>query len=134
MFSICRWLLDAGLVTSMTNITRRLLLSASKPSRNCSAGKIPLGKEINIEGRLFQVIGTVQKIKSVFGGGKDPNDNRVILPLKTFQNSASGDEATRYQRQGHVARRHAQGDGRDSRIAAATAAKLRSTSPTISQS
>jgi len=45
----------------------------------------PLGKEINIEGRLFQVIGTVQKIKSVFGGGKDPNDNRVIMPLQTFK-------------------------------------------------
>src|SRR5579872_2524318 len=45
----------------------------------------PLGKEINIEGRLFEVIGTVQKIKSVFGGGKDPNDNRVILPLRTFK-------------------------------------------------
>jgi len=45
----------------------------------------PLGKEINIEGQLFEVIGTVNKIKSVFGGGKDPNDNRVILPLKTFK-------------------------------------------------
>jgi putative ABC transport system permease protein len=45
----------------------------------------PLGKEINIEGRLFEVIGTVTKIKSVFGGGKDPNDNRVILPLRTFK-------------------------------------------------
>jgi len=45
----------------------------------------PLGKEVNIEGRLFVVIGTVQKIKSVFAGGKDPNDNRVILPLKTFK-------------------------------------------------
>jgi putative ABC transport system permease protein len=45
----------------------------------------PLGKEINIEGRLFEVIGTVTKIKSVFGGGKDPNDNRVIMPLKTFK-------------------------------------------------
>ena len=45
----------------------------------------PLGKEINIEGQLFRVIGTVKKIKSVFGGGKDPNDNRVILPLKTFK-------------------------------------------------
>jgi len=45
----------------------------------------PLGKEINIEGRLFQVVGTVTKIKSVFGGGKDPNDNRVIMPLKTFK-------------------------------------------------
>jgi putative ABC transport system permease protein len=45
----------------------------------------PLGKEINIEGRLFQVVGTIAKIKSVFGGGKDPNDNRVIMPLKTFK-------------------------------------------------
>jgi len=45
----------------------------------------PLGREVNIEGRLFQVIGTVEKIKSVFGGGKDPNDNRVIMPLQTFK-------------------------------------------------
>jgi putative ABC transport system permease protein len=45
----------------------------------------PLGKEVNVEGRLFAVIGTVQKIKSVFGGGKDPNDNRVFFPLRTFK-------------------------------------------------
>jgi putative ABC transport system permease protein len=45
----------------------------------------PLGKEINIEGRLFEVIGVVAKIKSVFGGGKDPNDNRVFFPLTTFK-------------------------------------------------
>ncbi|HTW59427.1 MAG TPA: ABC transporter permease [Terriglobales bacterium] len=45
----------------------------------------PLGKEVNIEGRLFVVIGTVSKIKSVFGGGKDPNDNRVFFPLRTFK-------------------------------------------------
>jgi putative ABC transport system permease protein len=45
----------------------------------------PLGKDINIEGQLFLVIGTVEKIKSVFGGGKDPNDNRVFFPLTTFK-------------------------------------------------
>ena len=45
----------------------------------------PLGKEVNVEGRLFEVIGTVKKIKSVFGGGKDPNDNRVFFPLRTFK-------------------------------------------------
>jgi putative ABC transport system permease protein len=45
----------------------------------------PLGKEINIEGRLFQVIGVLAKVKSVFGGGKDPNDNRVFFPLTTFK-------------------------------------------------
>jgi putative ABC transport system permease protein len=45
----------------------------------------PLGKEVNIEGRLFQVIGTVGKFKTVFGGGNDPNDNRVFFPLSTFR-------------------------------------------------
>ncbi|MGA8618312.1 MAG: ABC transporter permease [Candidatus Sulfotelmatobacter sp.] len=45
----------------------------------------PLGKEINIEGRLFEVIGVLAKLKSVFGGGKDPNDNRVFFPLSTFK-------------------------------------------------
>jgi putative ABC transport system permease protein len=45
----------------------------------------PLGKEVTVEGRLFQVIGTVAKIQSVFNQGKDPIDNRVIFPLKTFK-------------------------------------------------
>ncbi|MGA2022001.1 MAG: ABC transporter permease [Candidatus Sulfotelmatobacter sp.] len=45
----------------------------------------PLGKEINIEGELFDVIGVIAKVKSVFGGGKDPNDNRVFFPITTFK-------------------------------------------------
>ncbi|MGA9392104.1 MAG: ABC transporter permease [Candidatus Sulfotelmatobacter sp.] len=45
----------------------------------------PLGKEINIEGRLFVVIGVLAKVKSVFAGGKDPNDNKVLFPLTTFR-------------------------------------------------
>ncbi|MGA7908107.1 MAG: ABC transporter permease [Candidatus Sulfotelmatobacter sp.] len=44
-----------------------------------------LGHEINIDGRLFTVIGEMEKIKSVFGGGKDPNDNRIFFPLSTFK-------------------------------------------------
>ena len=45
----------------------------------------PLGKEINIEGQLFEVIGVVAKVKSVFAGGKDPNDNKVFFPLTTLR-------------------------------------------------
>ncbi len=45
----------------------------------------PLGREINIEGRLFEVIGVMAKLKSVFGGGKNPSDNRIIFPLTTFR-------------------------------------------------
>ena len=45
----------------------------------------PLGKEINIEGQLFEVIGVFARIKSVFGGGKNPDDNRIFFPLTTFR-------------------------------------------------
>ena len=45
----------------------------------------PLGKEINIEGQLFEVIGEIEKVKSAFGGGKNPDDNKVYFPLATFR-------------------------------------------------
>jgi putative ABC transport system permease protein len=45
----------------------------------------PLGKEINIEGRLYTVIGVAEQRKSVFSGGKNPEDNIVYFPLTTFR-------------------------------------------------
>ena len=43
-----------------------------------------VGKEINIDGQLFTVIGVAEKRKSAFGGGKNPEDNLVFFPLSTF--------------------------------------------------
>jgi len=43
-----------------------------------------LGKQINIEGQLFEVIGVAKVEKSAFGGGKNPDDNKVYFPLSTF--------------------------------------------------
>lgn len=44
-----------------------------------------LGKEINIDGELFTVVGIAEKRKSAFGGGKNPEDNIVLFPLSTFR-------------------------------------------------
>jgi putative ABC transport system permease protein len=44
-----------------------------------------LGKEVEIEGDVFTVIGVLAKQKQVFGGGKNPNDNSAHFPLFTFR-------------------------------------------------
>ena len=44
----------------------------------------PIGKVINVAGRDFTVVGVFEKQKSAFGGGKNPEDSYVSLPITTF--------------------------------------------------
>lgn len=43
-----------------------------------------LGKELNIEGELFTVIGVLEHRKSPFTNGKNPDDNLILFPYSTF--------------------------------------------------
>jgi putative ABC transport system permease protein len=45
----------------------------------------PIGKEIEIEGDVFTVVGVLAKQKQIFGGGKNPDDNSAHFPLFTFR-------------------------------------------------
>ena len=43
-----------------------------------------IGKEISVEGMAFTVVGVQEKEKTAFGGGKNPDDNMVHMPITTF--------------------------------------------------
>ncbi len=44
----------------------------------------PIGKDITVEGLTFTVVGTLEKKKDAFGGGKNPNDSFCYFPITTF--------------------------------------------------
>jgi len=62
-----------------------VIVIGSDTAEELFAGEDALGKEINIEGELFTVIGVAARRKTVFGGGKNPDDNIVIFPFSTFK-------------------------------------------------
>ena len=45
----------------------------------------PIGKDVNIGGKLYTVVGVIQKRKAVFSAGANPADNVAIFPMNTFR-------------------------------------------------
>jgi putative ABC transport system permease protein len=43
-----------------------------------------IGKEVEIDGDMFTVIGVADKLKEAFGGGTNPEDNKALFPFNTF--------------------------------------------------
>jgi putative ABC transport system permease protein len=64
---------------------KEVVLLGSDTAEELFGNQSPLGKEVNIEGQLFTVIGVAKRVKSVFGGGKNPEDNKAFFPLSTIK-------------------------------------------------
>src|SRR5467141_591824 len=79
--------LDSGRWFSDIDEERRAptIIIGHDTARELFPTEAPLGKELDIEGQLFTVIGVAKIRKSVFAGGKNPDDNIVFFPLSTFR-------------------------------------------------
>ena len=47
-------------------------------------GQSAIGKEVEVGGLIFTVVGVLEKQKQAFGGGKNPQDNKAFFPITTF--------------------------------------------------
>jgi putative ABC transport system permease protein len=47
-------------------------------------GQSAVGKEVEVGGVIFTVVGVLEKQKQAFGGGKNPQDNKAFFPITTF--------------------------------------------------
>jgi putative ABC transport system permease protein len=79
--------LDSGRWFSETDDERHsaVIVLGHETKEQLFPAEDPLGKEINIEGQLFTVIGVFQPVKDAFGGGRNPEDNRIFFPLSVFR-------------------------------------------------
>lgn len=48
-------------------------------------GQDPVGQEVQVEGRLFTVIGVLQPQKQALGNGENPQDNEVLVPFSVIR-------------------------------------------------
>ena len=80
------WILTAGRVYTEDESTRRanVVVIGHDSAEDLFGRENPIGKEVNIDGELFAVIGVLDKQKRAFGSGKNPDDNSAYMPLSTF--------------------------------------------------
>jgi putative ABC transport system permease protein len=64
---------------------RPVVLLGAETARTLFEGRTSVGREINIEGRLFEVIGVMEPRKNALGSGSNPEDNMVMFPLSTLR-------------------------------------------------
>jgi putative ABC transport system permease protein len=79
-------LMQEGRWFSQVDEERRspVIVLGSETAKTLFDERSALGREINIEGQLFEVVGVAAPRKTVLGSGSNPEDNIVFFPLSTF--------------------------------------------------
>jgi putative ABC transport system permease protein len=62
----------------------RVTILGSDTAEELFPGQSAVGKEVQVAGMVFTVIGVLEPQKQAFGGGKNPQDNKAIFPITTF--------------------------------------------------
>jgi putative ABC transport system permease protein len=79
--------LDEGRYFTQMDDDRRanVVVLGRDPADQLFGNESAVGKEVEIEGDVFTVVGVMTKRKSIIGGGKNPDDNTAYFPLSTFK-------------------------------------------------
>ena len=63
----------------------KVAVLGSDAAEDLFPGESPLGKDVDVHGTIYTVIGVLDKRPQPFGSGRNRNDNSVFLPLETFR-------------------------------------------------
>ncbi len=64
--------------------TAKVTVLGSDTAATLFPSQDPIGREVEVSGELFTVIGVLAPQKQPFGGGKNPQDNKAFFPITTF--------------------------------------------------
>jgi len=78
-------LLDGRFFTDEDNTrAARVTVLGYDTAAHLFPGQSAIGRDVEAAGMLFTVVGVLDKRKSAFGGGDNPQDNQALFPLTTF--------------------------------------------------
>ena len=63
----------------------KVAVLGSDAAEDLYPGESPIGKDVDVHGTIFTVIGVFDKQPQPFGSGRNQNDNSVYMPLEAFR-------------------------------------------------
>ncbi len=81
------WPLKEGAIFTAEQDSKRanVTVLSYDTARKLFGNESPVGKDVEIKGQLFTVLGVFGKRPGLFGSGPNPEDNMVTFPLNTFR-------------------------------------------------